>query len=147
MVGVDDVARLAQEGVAIVVATADAELRPAINRAWGPRLDGSRLTLSVEAPAGSPMAGHLAAGTRMAATLSRLASSQKLQLRGPVVDVADPTPERLAAVAEHVDRFVAETAKVGVPETTARRLVGPELVSVTLEIDEYLDDDAPGGSS
>jgi hypothetical protein len=51
--------------------------------------------------------------------------------------------DRLGAVARHVDSFVAETALVGVPEWLARSMVGPDLLTVTIEVAERYDE-TPG---
>ncbi|MBV9005751.1 MAG: hypothetical protein JOZ98_08615 [Solirubrobacterales bacterium] len=139
---VEDVVR---KGVAVVIATRDAELRPELSRAWGPSLsqDGARLTVCVEAAPGSAMARNLAAGSPVAATLARLVSHTTVQLKGAPVEVAAPTPERLAAAAEHVERFIAEGERVGMPEAFARGLVGRDLLTVTIEIAERTDE-TPG---
>jgi hypothetical protein len=140
-----DIADLVRAGVAVVVATRDGESRPELSRAWGPALseDGERLTVCVEASPDSAMARNLQAGSPVAATLARLASQTTVQLKGPVVEIGTPTQERLDAVAEHVDGFVAETAVVGVPESLARGFVGPDLMTVTIEVAERFDE-TPG---
>ena len=140
-----DIADLVRHGVAVIVATRDAELRPELGRAWGPALseDGERLTVCVEAAPESPMARNLASGSSAAAMLARLASHTTVQLKGTVVEVATPTQDRLDAVHEHVDAFVAETAAVGVPESIARALVAPDLLTVTIEVRERFDE-TPG---
>jgi hypothetical protein len=143
-----DIADLVRHGVAVIVATRDGESRPELSRAWGPALseDGARLTVCVEATPDSPMARNLASGSPVAATLARLASQTTVQLKGPVVEVATPTQDRLDAVSEHVDGFVAETAFVGVPESIARGLVGPDLLTVTIAVAEQ-SDETPGPSA
>jgi hypothetical protein len=140
-----DIAELVGEGVAVIVATRDAELRPELSRAWGPALseDGERLTVCVEAAPDSPMARNLESGSPAAAFVARLTSHAGVQLKGTVVEVATPTPDRLEAVSRHVDGFVAETAGVGVPEPLARALVGPDLLTVTIAVGERLDE-TPG---
>jgi hypothetical protein len=140
-----DIAELAQQGVAVIVATRDSELRPQLGRAWGPTLsdDGARLTVCVEAAPDSPMARNLEAGSPVAAMLARLTSHTAVQLKGPAVEVAAPTQERLDAVHAHVGSFVAETAVVGVPEALARAMVGTDLMTVTIEVVERFDE-TPG---
>jgi hypothetical protein len=140
-----DIADLVRQGVAVIVATRDEQLRPELGRAWGPALseDGGRLTMCVEAPADSAMARNLAAGGPVAAMLARLASRATVQMKGPVLEVAPPTQARLDAVAAHVDGFVAETARVGVPEGIARALAGPDLLTVTIAVAER-SDETPG---
>jgi hypothetical protein len=143
-----DIANLVRQGVAVIVATRDGESRPELSRAWGPALseDGARLTVCVEAAPDSAMARNLESGSPVAATVARLASQTTVQLKGPVLEVAPPTQDRLDAVAEHVDGFVAETAVVGVPESLARALVGPDLLTVTIEVAERFDE-TPGSGA
>ena len=129
----------------MIVAARDDEHRPAVSRAWGPSLseDGGRLALSVEAAPDSAMARNLKPGSPLAVMLHGLVSFTSVQLKGSVVDVAGATQDRLDAVADHVDRFIAETGEVGVPEILARGLVGSELVAVTIEVTERFDE-TPG---
>jgi hypothetical protein len=143
-----DIAALIGQGVAVIVATRDKELRPEIGRAWAPSLsdDGARFSVCVEAAPDSAMARNLEAGGPVAAMISRLAAVASIQLKGRVVEVDAPTQDRLDEVAEHVDRFVAETALVGVREATARALVGPELLAVTMQLTERLDE-TPGAGA
>lgn len=143
-----DIADLVRQGVAVIVATRDGERRPELSRAWGPALseDGSRLTVCVEAAPDSEMARNLESGSPAAAMLARLTSPTAIQLKGSVVDVATPTQGRLDAVTQHVDDFVAETAVVGVPESIARALVGPDLLTVTIDVAERFDE-TPGSGA
>jgi hypothetical protein len=143
-----DIDDLVRQGVAVIVATRDGASRPELSRAWAPALseDGGRLTVCVEAAADSAMARNLEAGSPVAATLARLASHTTVQLKGPVVEIATPTQERLDAVTDHVDGFVAETAAVGVPESIARALVGPDLLTVTIAVAERFDE-TPGAGA
>jgi hypothetical protein len=140
-----DISALVRQGVAVIVATRDGALRPELGRAWGPALseDGRRLTVCVEAAPDSAMARNLESGSPVAATLARLTSHTTVQLKGALVEVAAPTQDRLDAVSAHVDGFVAETAVVGVPEPLARSMVGPDLLTVTIEVAERFDE-TPG---
>ena len=140
-----DIADLVRHGVAVVVAARDWERHPELGRAWGPALseDGSRLTVCVEAAPDSAMAHNLQTGSRVAAMVARLSSQTTVQMKGSVVEVATLTQERLDAVTEHVDAFVAETAVVGVPESIARALVARDLLTVTIDVTEWLDE-TPG---
>ena len=99
--------------------------------------------MCVEAAPNSALARNLESGSPVAATVARLASQTTVQLKGPVVEVAAPTPDRLDAIAAHVDGFVAETAVVGVPESIARALVGPDPLTVTIAVAERFDE-TPG---
>ena len=76
--------------------------------------------MCVEAAPGSAMARNLASGSPLAAVPEPPDLPAAVQLKGAVVDVRPPTAERLGVVGDHVDGFVAETARVGVPEAIAR---------------------------
>lgn len=140
-----DIADMARRGVAVMVATRDADLRPEVSRAWGPLLseDGTQLSVCVEAPPGSAMARNLESGRPCAATMARLASPMIVQMTGPVLEAAAPTQDRLDAVATHIERFVVEAGSVGVPEAIARGMVGPDLVAVTMQVSARTDE-TPG---
>ena len=143
-----DIAALVGQGVAVMVASRDGELRPEVGRAWGPSLsqDGACLWVCVEGGPDSAMARNLESGSPVAAMITRLAAVTSVQLKGRVIEVAAPTQERLDAVAGHVDRFVAETGMLGVSEATARALVGPELLAMTMEVTERFDE-TPGAGA
>ena len=138
-------AQLVDEAAAVVAATCDQQRRPVLGRAWGPTLgaDGRQLTVCVEAPAGGAMARNLQTGGPVAITLARLTSHRSVQCKGPLVRLAAPNDEALSAVAEHVERFVAEGAKAGMPSWFARGLVGRELVTVTIDV-AVATDETPG---
>jgi hypothetical protein len=140
-----DLQDLVNNAVAVIVATRDDELRPQISRAWGPSLseDGASLTVCVEAGSDSTMMSNLNAGSPVAVTVARLASHTTVQLKGLAVDVSLPTSERLAAVAEHTERFVAEGESAGMPEAFARGLIGHDLMTVTIEVAQR-SDETPG---
>jgi hypothetical protein len=136
-----DIGQLARQGVAVVVATADAALRPAVTRGWGPVLseDGARLSLCVDAPEGSDTLANLRTGSALAVTLSRPTSYVTVQLKGSVAAVGAPGPDDLEAAERHADAFVAETGAVGLPEAIARAIVGSALVAVAIHVAERYD--------
>ena len=133
-----DLQDLVSDGVAVIVATRDDELRPELGRAWGPSLseDGARLTVCVEATPDSEMLNNLKPGIPVAITLARLVSHKTVQLKGRAVDVSVPTSERLATVAEHIDRFLSEGEEVGMPRAFGSGLIGHDLMTVTIDVAE-----------
>lgn len=141
MLAAGDIAQLVQQGVAIVIGTRDADLRPAVSRAWGPELsgDGATLMLCVEAPPGSPTERNLRDGSPLAATFSLPSSYATAQLKGVVTAIEPPSPDRLAAVGRHADAFVTETSKVGMSPPLARRTVGTEFLTVVVAVAERYD--------
>jgi hypothetical protein len=145
--GLDD-ADPAQDAPVVLVASRDAERHPELSRAWGPSWsdDGARLTVCVEAAPDSRMARNLEPGSPVAATLSWLSSQSTTQVKGTVIRLEAPTPERRKLVEQHVAGFIAEAATVGVAEPIARTMVGTEVMTVTIEISERFDD-TPGSSA
>ncbi len=136
-----DLAAFLREGVAIVVATADEDLRPQIARGWGPELapDGATLSLCVGAPPESTMRANLDRGGVMAATFSLPSTYRTAQLKGPVLSAQDPTAEQLARVEEHLAAFTAQSAEVGLAPALAPRLRERALVAVEMAIRERYD--------
>jgi hypothetical protein len=139
--GAIDIAELASQGVAVIAATRDASLVPAVTRGWGTRLsgDGARLELCVDAPEGSATLANLRAGSPMAVTLSRPTSYLTVQLKGPVVRFGAPGDDALRIASEHVEAFVAETSAIGVPEPVVRALAEGEMVAVAIDVAERYD--------
>jgi hypothetical protein len=139
-----DVADPALDAPVVLLASRDAEHHPELSRAWGPSWsdDGARLTVCVEAAPESRMARNLEPGSPVAATLSWLSSQSTTQVKGTVVHLEAPTPERRAVVEQHVAGFIADAATVGVTEPIARTMVGADLLTVTVAID-----DTPGSSA
>jgi hypothetical protein len=136
-----DIGELACQGVAVIVATRDPSLVPAVARGWGPRLHdgGARLELCVDAPEGSAMLENLRAGSPMAVTLSRPTSYLTVQLKGAVASFGAPDAEALRVAGEHIEAFVAETTAVGVPEAIVRLLADAEVVAVAIDVAERYD--------
>jgi hypothetical protein len=136
-----DIAALARLGVAVIVGTRDAELRPAVARAWGPVLsaEGTRLALCVEAPEASPTQANLLAGSPVAVTLSLPTTYSTVQLKGPVASVAPPDEEDLALVRAHREAFTAEVGALGVPAPVISRTFGDELLLVAVDVAERYD--------
>jgi hypothetical protein len=136
-----DIGELAGQGVAVIVATRDGSLMPAVTRGWGPRLseEGARLELCVDAAEGSATLENLRAGSPMAVTLSRPTSYLTVQLKGAVTSFGPPDAEALGAASEHVEAFAAETAAIGVPDAIIRLLAAGELLAVRVEVAERYD--------
>ena len=118
--------------IAIVLATADGELRPQIRRAWGPLVDadGGLVTMCVE----SGREGELVPGTRIAVTCVRPSTYRGLQFKGEVVATAPPTPEQLTRLEAHATAFEREAAPLGL--TDARRIVRGEFVATSVVVNE-----------
>lgn len=139
-----EVAAFLGSGVAIMVATRDAELRPEIVRGWGPELrdDGLALDLCLNVPAGSAARANLEANGAIAINCTRPSTYRAMQIKGRVVEVRVPGERDLARAQDHAAAFTADTAKVGAPAPVAH-YVGAIDLAVTVEIEE-LYDQTPG---
>ncbi|WP_354698004.1 hypothetical protein DSM112329_03664 [Paraconexibacter sp. AEG42_29] len=133
-----DLRAFLDDGLAIIVATADDQLHPEISRGWGPQLadDGESLELCVAAAPGSRTRVNLERGGVIAATFSVPTTYRTVQLKGPVVDVGEPTSAQVIRADEHLAAFVRQVAQVGVPPVAAGRMREPVLLAVRMSIAE-----------
>jgi hypothetical protein len=140
-----DVAAFLRGGVALVVATRDAELRPEIARGWGPVLseEGCVLQLCVGAQRDSRTIANLEHNGELAATFSLPTTYRSIQIKGTLRELRDPAPGELALVHAHLAAFVDEAERVGVPRVAGSRFAEPPFVAVTIAIRE-LYDQTPG---
>jgi hypothetical protein len=137
-----DLEQLVRGGVAIVMATRDDRLRPAITRCWGPRLSagGERLTVCAEAPQDSPTRANLAQdGTPAAITLVLPSTYSSVQVKGVVAQVRPPDDADRRRIAEHAEAFVEDTRTLELPEAVARALQHTEFLTVELQLRERYD--------
>jgi hypothetical protein len=129
-------------GVAVGVATSDADLKPEFARGWGPQVssDGRSLKLCVAAAAGSPMRENLEQRGTVAVGFSPPTIARAVQLKGVATQVGEPKAADLKRVERHVQRFVEECERIGAPEELSRRMfVGTDLVAIRLSIAEVFD--------
>jgi hypothetical protein len=127
---------LLETGVAIMVATRDAELRTHVTRGWGGYLDTEtgHLSLALTDYPGSGVIPDLEANGLIAVSLARPVNYQSMQLKGMIASIGDCTTEERARVNAHVARFVEETVLVGSPRTIGR-IAGSEFIQVRVAID------------
>ncbi|HVX31899.1 MAG TPA: pyridoxamine 5'-phosphate oxidase family protein [Solirubrobacterales bacterium] len=137
----DSAVELLLAGAATIVATRDAEMRPALTRGWGVALaaDGGRLALCVEAPPGSRVRANLEANGEIAVTCSRPTTYRTVQVKGVAEIVGEPDAERLRAVRAQVGAFSAEVAQLGLPADAGEALLADELLAVTVVPREVFD--------
>lgn len=144
-----DLVALVHGGVAISVATRDADLRPAVTRAWGPEVsaDGLTLRLCVDAPAGSATRANLEGNGAIAVGFNPPTIARALQIKGVASSVLEAAPKELERAERHFVTFCEEGARVGVSESLLRRTFAPrDCVSVILSIVEVFDQ-TPGAGA
>src|ERR1700753_2254062 len=115
-------AELLETGVAVMVASRDAELRTHVTRGWGGPLDAppGDLVLALTLQPGCPVLDDLRANGLIAINLARPVNYQSMQLKGVVRSIGDCSPEQRARIDAHVARFVDETESVGSPRIIGR---------------------------
>jgi hypothetical protein len=136
-----DIDQLVRQGVAIVVATRDGELKPAVARAWAPELsdDGDALTICVEAPAGSPTRANLEDGSPAAITLTLPSTYSSMQVKGRVTAVRELDAADRERLARHADAFVLDTATLGLAERVARALQDTDYLTIDVVLADRFD--------
>jgi hypothetical protein len=98
------------------------------------------LTLCVSAVEGSVMRANLEGNGAVAIGFSPPTIAKAVQLKGVVVAVGEPGTDDLELVEAHVDAFVAECGRIGVPPELAHRMFeGLSLVWISVSIDEGFD--------
>ncbi|HEX5224725.1 MAG TPA: pyridoxamine 5'-phosphate oxidase family protein [Solirubrobacteraceae bacterium] len=147
----EDIRAFLEQAPATVVASRDAEMRPALARAWGldVQADGSELTFCVGVPDGSPVQENLEGNGAIAVTFSRPSTYRTVQIKGEVLALDEPTDEQLRAADSHADAFSAEVLTLGLPADAGRRLRGEvRLISVRMRVSEMFDQTpGPGAGS
>jgi hypothetical protein len=129
-------------GVAVGVATRDEEMRPAFTRAWGPRVsdDLRSLTLCVSAAEGSATRANLERNGAIATGFCPPTIAKAVQLKGDAQVLGEPGAEDLERVERHVNAFLAECGRIGVPdEISGRMFDGSSLVLVRVSIQDGFD--------
>lgn len=132
----DSLVELLATGVAVMVGTADDDGHPSITRAWGPSFDreSSMLEVAVTAPVGSATLANLEANGRLSVTLSQPTTYRTLQTSGVVDHLGVPSGDDRRRVQDHLARFIAEVAAIGVT-SGAEGFFLDDLVMVTFVVD------------
>lgn len=142
-------AELLETGVAIMVATRDAQLRTHVTRGWGGHLDAEtgQLFLALTEYPGSGVVSDLEANGLIAINLARPSNYQSMQLKGVVDGIGDCGTEELARIDAHLARFVEEAVLVGTPRIIAR-MAGSAFVQVRVTVDRsYEETPGPGAGA
>jgi hypothetical protein len=137
-----DLVAFIQGGVAVGVATRNADMRPAYTRGWGPAVsaDGRSLTLCVIAARDSPTRQNIEGNGAIAVVFNPPTAGRALQLKGVVADAREPVTEDLERAEQHLEAFAANAEQVGAPPGNAQRLfVRGDFLAVTLSIDQVFD--------
>ena len=141
----DDIKDLIETGAATVVGTADAQGRPHVAIAWGPRVQEDRTSVSVflDSARAAPLLRDLQATGRIAMTVSYPVSYRSVQLKGRSTRVVAPDAEDRDWVQRSREAFMASTALIGDPPGVIRNLWMQDVVRIDFEV-EHAFDQTPG---
>ena len=106
-----------ERGVSVMVGTRDSELVPELVRAWAPRVNRDRKSVSVcvAMAASARILDNLRDNGRVAVTFAFPGTSQAIQIWGCCLGTGQASPEDMAAVREHLDAFAQINQGLGVP--------------------------------
>lgn len=135
-----EVAEFLASGVAIMVASRDAELRPEIARGWGPGVSvaGDAVEVCLVVPPRSGFRANLEENGAIALNCTLPSSYRAVQLKGRAIEVREPTEEDLGRARLHATRFVEETARVGAPAPSGYYVQAIDL-AVSVAVEEVFD--------
>jgi len=120
----DELQEFVESGVAVLVGAVDAEGKPHLAYAWGPRVHPgrSRISIYIDGPRAAPLLGGRESNPQFAATFTDPVSVRSIQLKGRVVEVAEPNESEQAWVNRHRDAMTASTALIGDSPQVIRNL-------------------------
>jgi len=132
----NEVAKTLTLGVACVVATRDDRLQPEITRAWGIALDqdAARLEVCIRGEPDCRTLVNLRENGQLAMNVTRPTTDRSLQFKGRASVLGPPTNQQLARAQEHLARFAAGAAQVGVPPVLSPRWMGNLCAAIALDI-------------
>jgi len=113
----EELAAFLESGLAIVVATRDADLQPDGAVAWAARVHDDRvgLTLYLHDQAAAEMLRHLERHPEIAIDLDRPTSHRACQVKGTFVSSRPATEDERPLVEGQMDRFAADLEAIGIP--------------------------------
>lgn len=138
----DDLKDLLESGVAVIVGTADATLRPHVHPGWGPRLleDRRTIQLFLETARAAQALSDLAERDRVAVTIADPVSYRSVQFKGRYTGNAPATPEDEIWVQRHRDAFGSSTALIGDSPTAIRNVwMNGTILRIDFEVEAAFD--------
>jgi hypothetical protein len=125
----DELIRLADTGVVVIVGTCDRVLVPELSRAWGVRVlpDRAGLEVCVSAQVCGRTLANLADNQQIAVTITNPRTYRSFQVKGQAVDTRATDSADLERIAAHQRAFVEAVVSVGLTEASALQMLAPEL--------------------
>jgi hypothetical protein len=136
-----DLREFIESGVAVIVATGNADGRPHVRYGWAPRFhdDGSTVDVFLDAPRAAITLRNLRANGRIAMTVAHPVTYRSAQFKGSFRGDGEPTNDDLAWVERGREAFLVSTSLVGDPPGSIRNLWMDEVVRVTFVVEQAFD--------
>jgi hypothetical protein len=136
-----DLAGFLEEGLAIHVATRDAELEPNGSRATAIRAeeDGRHVVVYVPTAAEPRVLPNLEANGQGAVVLVRVRDERSCQLKGTFAGARAATEAERSFVLDQWDRFVQNIEQIGLPREVTRQWKMWPCIAIRLEVNAMFD--------
>jgi hypothetical protein len=138
----NDLKALVESNVAVVVGTTNAEKRPHVIYAWGPRVleDRRSMQVFIEVPRAGPVIANLEATGLVAVTIADPITYRSIQFKGRFRAAVPAEQADVACVQRHREGFASVLAVVGDPRESIRNAwMECALTRIELEIDRAFD--------
>lgn len=143
----EDLVEFVESGVAILVGTRDAALRPDAIRGFGLAVHPGRTRVTVFLGAGTATRAraNAEANGSIAVCLSRPIDNFTLQLKGHAVEVRAAEDAERAVVDRYGASYLEQLFLVGIPRTLARRIRMWPALAITFDVsDIFVQTPGPG---
>lgn len=141
----EDLVEFLHGGVAILVGTRNADMRPASSRAGAARVHADRRRVDIFLPerSGEQTIANVRGNGRLAVTFSRAIDHRSVQLKGNAAVVRPARPDEEAITLQYLETWAAEVELVGMPRSTIKRFWTWPAVVVELDV-EAIFEQTPG---
>jgi hypothetical protein len=125
----DDLVRMADTGVIVIVGTRDADGVPEVSRGWGVRVlpEYDSIEICVSSHVCGRTLDNLAHNQQIAVTITSPSSYRSFQVKGRAIETRSIAPADLGLITRHQRAFTDEVVAVGMPEPSAVRLFSIEM--------------------
>lgn len=130
-----------ESGIGVLVGTVDATGHPRLAYAWGPRVHpgGARVSVYVDRERSEALLRGREVNPQIATTFTDPISLRSVQLKGRILEVAEPNDAERTWVNRHREAFATTTALIGDHPHAIRNLWMDETVRVDLSVERAYD--------
>ncbi len=136
-----DLKGLIESGVAVLVASGDAERRPHVTFGWGPRVRSDRSTIDVflDSERAEQTLSNAGENGHIAMTVADPVSYRSAQFKGCFVESGETTPDEQAWVMSRREAFVVSTSLIGDPPDAIRGMWMDATVRLSFRVERAFD--------